>query len=178
MIPLQRQIDTIEAFFAKGVEPRPVGSAILARLKRLQDIDAVSGPTYQGEPVAYRWMSSKWHSFEYADAGDLPANAPKEIEPLYVDTKLSALIRHESALWRALLASAYIRPLGSAGIEQDTSHPNYAHLGLELWTIYPCLSDTEKVNKEKENKLGQQWLTKYAEKAMLAQREEKLGDLR
>ena len=57
MIPLQRQIDTIEAFFAKGVEPHPVGSAILARLKRLQAIDAVSGPTYQGEPVADRGIN-------------------------------------------------------------------------------------------------------------------------
>ena len=35
------------------------------------------------EPVAYYWMSSKWHRHEVHMAADLPCNAPHDKQPLF-----------------------------------------------------------------------------------------------
>lgn len=71
--------------------------------------------------------------------------------------------------WRALLGSARIRPLGSAGLTDNVSPyggpwDGYAHLGMELWTVYgSSLNDEQRERLAKENILGREWLTKYAD---------------
>jgi hypothetical protein len=60
--------------------------------------------------------------------------------------------RGKAALWDGLMGMARIRPLGWAGMDGRTGEPveldyygnpnnGSAHLGLELWTIYPDFSD-------------------------------------
>ena len=62
--------------------------------------------------------------------------------------------------WRALLKSARVRALGNSGLCEGTLAPaGYAHLGLELTTT--CCYDPKQM--EKENKIGIEWLTKYAD---------------
>ena len=72
----------------------------------------------------------------------------------------NAALRVDAERWRGILASERIRPMGSAGID---SPGDYAHLGLELWTTYP--ESPEKQN----NKIGIDWLTKFADKCRVIQ---------
>lgn len=68
-------------------------------------------------------------------------------------------LRKDATRWRGLIASQRIRPLGCAGLGDDTENDLYAHLGLEIWTIHPG---------EHDNRIGIDWLTKYADKAASA----------
>lgn len=71
--------------------------------------------------------------------------------------------------WQALLNSARIRPLGCAGISEAMPR-NYAHLGLELWTVFGRDYSAEMVEQlDRENAMGREWLTKYADIAAAAQ---------
>lgn len=49
-------------------------------------------------------------------------------------------VQRDAKRWRALLGSARIRILGSAGFDA-TAHPgenpDYRHFGMEIWTHYP-----------------------------------------
>ncbi len=74
--------------------------------------------------------------------------------------------------WRAMLASDRIRMLGSAGL--NTPEPdNYAHFGMEIWTKYGSSPDPKlRLDMEHGNVLGREWLTKYADIAIAAQKEE------
>lgn len=75
----------------------------------------------------------------------------------------------DAALWRALLGSARIRPLGSAGLARETEDPLYGHLGLELWTVFPRDHSRAMLGHlDAECTMGKQWLTQYAQKAILA----------
>lgn len=70
--------------------------------------------------------------------------------------------------WRALIGSARIRPLGCAGIKEREAR-NYAHLGLELWTVFgDSLNDEQRERLAKENALGREWLTAYADIAAIS----------
>ncbi len=73
------------------------------------------------------------------------------------------ILERDARRWRAFRGSARIRVLGSAGLTSDSQaakdNPGYAHIGLEIWTIYPG-------DHTKENALGQEWLTKYADIAV------------
>lgn len=69
-----------------------------------------------------------------------------------------------AARWDGLINCARIRVLGSAGLEGDLNpygnpHGNYGHLGLELWT-----ESKDGVSDE----ASKEWLTKFADKAILA----------
>lgn len=76
--------------------------------------------------------------------------------------------KQDAERWRALLNSARIRPLGSAGIQRP-ENDNYAHLGLELWTIFGRDYSPELLDKlDQENALGREWLEKYADIAAIA----------
>jgi Lar family restriction alleviation protein len=70
--------------------------------------------------------------------------------------------------WRAFIGSARIRPLGSAGLEQpDPNH--YAHLGLEIWTVYGRDYSPELLKKmDVENERGRRWLVMFADVARAA----------
>ncbi len=83
---------------------------------------------------------------------DDPANKLADI--MQEERASNASYKADASRWRALLASARIRPIGSAGIHNDQN--GYAHLSLELWTI-------ESGARENENLLGRSWLTKYAD---------------
>jgi hypothetical protein len=71
----------------------------------------------------------------------------------------------DAARWNAVLGSAYLRPLGNAGVSSPMPK-NYAHLGLEMWTKF---DETEDVSIE--NARAAEWLTKYADVARAAQAE-------
>lgn len=80
----------------------------------------------------------------------------------------------DAARWRALLGSARIRIIGSAGINQDTNpygepHNGYAHFGMEIWTKYgTSLSALQKEEMEVGNANGRSVITKYADIAISA----------
>ncbi len=73
------------------------------------------------------------------------------------------ILERDARRWRAFRGSARIRVLGSAGLTSDSQaakdNPGYAHLGLEIWTKYPG-------DHAKENALGRDWLTTYADIAL------------
>ncbi len=75
-------------------------------------------------------------------------------------------LKIDAARWRALIGSARIRPIGSAGLYKDTMDKTkgYAHLGLELWTLSEK-SANEHVQRtvEKEHATGVLWLTAYVD---------------
>lgn len=82
----------------------------------------------------------------------------------------------DAARWRALLGSQRIRMLGSAGLNKPEAN-NYAHFGMEIWTIYGSrLTDEQRETMKRGNEQGRDWLTKYADiaidAAMLAARRE------
>jgi hypothetical protein len=74
----------------------------------------------------------------------------------------------DAARWRAVMGSAYLRPLGNAGLCSPMPN-NYAHLGLELWTKFDAEGDDFRI----ENARAANWLTKYADVARAAQAEPK-----
>jgi hypothetical protein len=72
----------------------------------------------------------------------------------------------DAANWRALLGSARIRSLGSAGLTTPLPN-NYGHMGLELWTTYQM---PDGFDYEKERGIGIDWLKRYVRIAAEAQR--------
>jgi hypothetical protein len=100
--------------------------------------------------------------FMTADTESHAAAAPAQATPDEV---------RDAARWRAFLGSARIRPLGSAGLNKP--EPNhYAHMGLEIWTRFgrsysPALLE----ELDRDNERGREWLTKYADIAIKAQKD-------
>jgi hypothetical protein len=95
------------------------------------------------------------------------ANRPR-FEPTKCDIPQSEASKAQelsAKRWDALINSARIRALGSAGLNSELSpngQPwnNYAHLGVELWT---------KHDEFTEDSFGKAWLEKYADIAIAAQ---------
>jgi hypothetical protein len=78
----------------------------------------------------------------------------------------------DAARWRALLGSARIRPMGSAGLERP--EPNgYAHMGMEIWTTY---GKPGEFDFSESNALGIKWLTTYADIARAEQSENAVAE--
>lgn len=74
----------------------------------------------------------------------------------------------DAARWRAFIGCARIRPLGSAGLEQPDPN-NYAHMGLEIWTVYGRDYSPELLKKmDAENERGRRWLVMFADVARAA----------
>ena len=89
---------------------------------------------------------------------------------------VSADVELAAARWCALLASQRIRMIGSAGLTGKTD-PNgnpwsgYAHFGMEIWTKYGASLDEDRLRSMAQgNDLGRDWLTRYADIAIEAQR--------
>ncbi|EOE3283575.1 hypothetical protein ACKEPR_004880 [Klebsiella pneumoniae] len=80
-------------------------------------------------------------------------------------------VQRDAKRWRALLGSARIRILGSAGFDA-TAHPgenpDYRHFGMEIWTHYPNWL-------HEKNEYGIDTLTQYAD-AMLAAAPQEVHD--
>ncbi len=100
-----------------------------------------------------------------------PDNSQGRNIPLYTAPPATAVpddVQRDAERWRAMLGSARIRILGSAGFDATAlpgGDPDYRHFGMEIWTHYPGWL-TEK------NEYGIDILNKYADAcraAMLAQ---------
>lgn len=77
-----------------------------------------------------------------------------ELESELADAKAKA------ELWDALLSSPRIRVIGTAEIDDPTCQ----HFTVEVWSRYPI--------EHRDNKLGQETLTKYADTIRKAKQEE------
>ena len=88
----------------------------------------------------------------------LHPNAGMQPAPVVLDD-----VQRDAKRWRALLGSARIRILGSAGFDA-TAHPgenpDYRHFGMEIWTHHPDWP-------HEKNEYGINTLIQYAD-AMLA----------
>lgn len=74
----------------------------------------------------------------------------------------------DAARWRAFIGCARIRPLGSSGLEQPDPN-NYAHMGLEIWTVYGRDYSPELLKRmDAENERGRRWLVMFADVARAA----------
>lgn len=134
----------------------------------------------QGDAVGVRYRyrverpdgsGSEWTDWRFAknereaDFG-VPTGTPAEIRPLYDRPQPASADVVDARRWRALIGSARVRVLGSAGLmNPDGSDPNgnpwngRAHIGLELWTRH------EAAPNEPTNAV--EWVTKYADIAAL-----------
>ncbi|VUS72930.1 hypothetical protein SB6422_05803 [Klebsiella huaxiensis] len=125
------------------------------------------------EPVAYteKHEISNMHAtglYLRAWPADRARNAVEGYTiPLYRHAQPAPVVpddvQRDAKRWRALLGSARIRILGSAGFDA-TAHPgenpDYRHFGMEIWTHYPNWL-------HEKNEYGIDTLTQYAD-AMLA----------
>lgn len=110
-----------------------------------------------------------------ADAGLSDSQCESLLIALHYTPQSQPDSERDAERWRALLNSARIRMIGSAGLNQPEPN-NYAHFGMEIWTRYgSSLNDEQRAEMERGNELGRAWLTKYAEIAMAAQQGEKGG---
>jgi hypothetical protein len=153
------------------------------RSKALQYTEATN--TLASERAANAQLTEELAKFQArADAGDIARYdiegtgepyAAAQGEYMLAADVLPAMarqsIRDEETLvdamhWRALLASARIRTIGSAGIVSPEPG-NYAHLSLELWTRYG--TPEEKLDFSSRNAVAKDWLIKYAGIAAAAQ---------
>ncbi|VTM90554.1 Uncharacterised protein [Raoultella ornithinolytica] len=83
-------------------------------------------------------------------------------------------VQRDAKRWRALLGSARIRIIGSAGFDA-TAHPgenpDYRHFGMEIWTHYPNWL-------HEKNEYGIDTLTQYADAMLAAAPQEVKGEHR
>lgn len=103
--------------------------------------------------------------------------APKDGEPrLHIKEQPAPVVpddvQRDAKRWRALLGSARIRILGSAGFDA-TAHPgenpDYRHFGMEIWTHYPNWL-------HEKNEYGIDTLTQYADAMLAAAPQEVKGE--
>jgi len=93
-----------------------------------------------------------------------------EVDPKDRMQMVSPDVVRDSNRWRAFVGSGRIRPQGSAGLNWPLGK-NYAHMGLEIWTTYDRgYSDEMLAKMDAETAAGRDWLTKYADVAVAAQR--------
>lgn len=89
-----------------------------------------------------------------SEAGDIALYRHAQPVPVVPEDVL-----RDAKRWRALLGSARIRILGSAGFDA-TAHPgenpDYRHFGMEIWTHYPNWL-------HEKNEYGIDTLTQYAD---------------
>lgn len=109
---------------------------------------------------------------------DKKRDAPKTLAKLRRYTTGDLSSRHvpapaagdalDAARWRAFVGCARIRPLGSAGLEQP--YPDhYAHMGLEIWTIYGRDYSPKLLQQmDEQNERGRRWLVMFADVALAA----------
>jgi hypothetical protein len=104
-------------------------------------------------------------------ASDVPVGTKLYLAPSSTDSAQAAVEEvRDAARWRALIGSSRIRPLGSAGLNEPMPN-DYAHMGLEIWTTGDWSDCSPELAKRLayEQKVGVEWLTKYADIAIRAQ---------
>jgi hypothetical protein len=67
------------------------------------------------------------------DFSEFTIGAP---DRLSISAERSKQDRIDAERWRALMASARLRMLGTAGFKSEDPNDKYRHMGLELWTQY------------------------------------------
>ncbi len=114
------------------------------------------------------------HLREVQAGNDMPVSASTEpghgMVPYYAAPQASEAVRdaEDAERWRAFIGCARIRPLGSAGLEQPDPN-NYAHMGLEIWTVYGRDYSPELLKKmDAESERGRRWLVMFADVARAA----------
>lgn len=116
-------VNVPEGFKLAPIEPTKemLDAAATASMQHL--LDCIKDPKKANE-VGSEENVRKTHAARYRSMLSAAPAAPVESKD-----------KQDAARWRALLNSARIRPLGSAGIKSAEPN-NYAHLGLELWTVF------------------------------------------
>lgn len=124
----------------------------------------------EAQPVAYAVFADNGNIRIWSTDKGITENVGVPV-PLYTAPPAPAVpddVQRDSDRWRAMLGSARIRILGTAGFDATAfpgGAPDCRHFGMEIWTHYPGWM-TEK------NEYGIDTLTKYADAcraAMLAQ---------
>lgn len=99
---------------------------------------------------------------------DFDADLMAELLAAYSASPAAQCDAKDAERWRALLGSARIRMIGSSGLREPMPN-NYAHFGMEIWTIYGSSLDADqRAAMVNGNILGREWLTKYADIAIAA----------
>jgi len=150
--PLTVALENLEAEQAKTAELRGIVEKLREDLKK---------PVVDEEKMKLRSEMFSIHMLLGAWGFSNFDNAAQRIVEKFDDHEVAwRTDRRDATRWRAVLSSARVRPLGNSGLCQDTLAPKgYAHLGLELTTT--CSYPHEVL--ECENKIGKEWLIKYAD---------------
>ncbi len=157
--PLTVARQQLEAEKATTAELRGIVETLRSDIKKHESVRHLGKPEellkLQQEMFSIRMLLRAWG---YSNFDNMAQTILGEFE----DAEVAQNIDKKDAMrWRALLLSARIRALGSAGIENDRD--GYAHLGMEIWTIYPTDTTADAYIVAQENKLGKEWLIKYAD---------------
>lgn len=153
-------LDQIESYFS--------GESVgFAQCQVLRDAIAVGATrvTVHNSALEAAMAISK-ASRSWADVDAMRALKRPAADASSAGSPVEGALALDAARWRAVLGSAYLRPLGSAGLSSPMQN-NYAHLGLELWTKF----DAPGEDLGTESALAIGWLTKYADVARAAQAE-------
>lgn len=113
-----------------------------------------------------------------ADGGDRAwfGKIPDGKYLVYTATPNLEALEQDANRWRAVLASARIKMQGSAGLTEPQPE-HYAHFGMEIWSTYDRDFPAEMLEKmDKSSALGRDWLTRYADVAIEAQKPAQSGD--
>lgn len=153
-----KALDQLEAYFNQE-------SVGFAQCQVLRDAIAVGATRVHVHNSALEAaMAISKASRSWADVDAMRTLKHPGAEPVSTGNPDEGTLALDAARWRAVLASAYLRPLGNAGLCSPMPN-NYAHLGLELWTKFDANGEDLSV----ENVRAASWLTKYADVARAAQ---------
>ena len=142
------------------------GNAIVRELAAFRLAAMDSEPVYQYQSGVYNDDNGEtdWY-WDDCDKGFYEQYAHDRRRILYRHAQpvVPDDVQRDAKRWRALLGSARIRILGSAGfnvVAHPGENPDYRHFGMEIWTHYPNWL-------HEKNEYGIDTLKQYAD-AMLA----------
>ncbi|UTC28123.1 hypothetical protein GURKE_00920 [Brevundimonas phage vB_BpoS-Gurke] len=90
-----------------------------------------------------------------------------QVDPLVLNALVSAI--EDARRWRALMATARMRPMGSAGLNIDgtrnTEDTGWVHFGMELWSTYAVQPGLEEAARQ-NNTWAQNALTAMTDETL------------
>jgi hypothetical protein len=128
---------------------------VIAEVKKLEAALAASQQEVERLTALRRQLRASRKRYKLDNAGLV-------LRLIERDEQIAALAK-DAARWRALIGSARVRVLGSAGLiselnPYDKPWDGYAHIGLELWTRHEAAAN--------EPPDAAEWITKYADIAI------------